>query len=541
MPVLKYTNMKIYKRKNICVSKYKINKLQVQSSELLAKIALPILDVVRGEAIKMVLLPDYSALEIKKTLRAFLSGRWASSRLKIGINQNENDGYSVERDAETIVTINHKGEMSKISVKPEHLIEILKKEPNIEEVAFSPDPFAPNQLKAFVDRDDTEEYILEKEEGWGCTLCGKILSTKWATKVHIKKKCKLQKMEQENLEIDTKEEREESDDLFAHLPRHMRNAAIFLRRKESEKKCRFCKVTLSSLKEMEEHKKRYADGNEWTCPEKDCNRRYSGSQDRQYLEAHMNSHRGITEYKCDQCGKEFHGKIAYDHHEKTHRVKLRQLCQLCPKSSPKFPRDLKSHVKNYHEDKRTIECDICGKLFKVQNKRALTDHIKVHENKREFPCSSCPRKFNTSSYLNLHIITVHEKRIRKDYKCTSCGKDFRSNAKLKEHEYIHTGERPFQCTECGRTFVQGGNLKSHAQKCAESGNKKKESAAGSFATKAVSRQPGHQDLDVEADQENGTNTKNAPLKAKADQEFTKDIKELKKAKKQTKEPSIKEK
>ena len=90
----------------------------------------------------------------------------------------------------------------RIAEKAEPLIEILKAEP-IEEVLSSPDPFAPNELKAYVvDRDDTENYILKKEDGWGCTLCGKILSSKWATKAHIKKKCKLQKMEQEDLEID---------------------------------------------------------------------------------------------------------------------------------------------------------------------------------------------------------------------------------------------------------------------------------------------------------------------------------------------------
>ena len=509
-----------------------IYKLQVRSSKLLANIALPILDVVQGENVKMVLLPDYSALDIKKTLRAFLSGRWTSLResqpkmycgegQEKGISKDENGGNFGEKDGKIAEKV------AKIAEKPEPLIEILKAEP-IEEVLPSPDPFAPNELKAFVDRDDTEDFILKKEDGWGCTLCGKMLSSKWATKAHIKKKCKVQKMEQEDLEIDIKEDKsEESEDLFGNLPRYMRNAAIFLRRKESDKKCRFCKVTLFSLKEMVEHKKRYAEGNEWTCPEKDCNQRYAGSQDRQYLEAHMNSHRGIMEYKCDQCGKEFHGRLSFYHHEKTHRVKLRQLCELCPKSSPKYPTNLQSHIKNYHQDKRTISCDICGKQFKVQNKRGLTDHIKVHANKREFPCSSCPRKFNTSSYLNLHIITVHERRVRKDYKCTSCGKDFRSNAKLKEHENIHTGERPFQCTDCGRTFVQGGNLNSHAQKCAESGKKKKES---------ISAQPDH----PESDQPKGTNPKNSPPKAKADEEPTKDIKEPKKDA-STKQPSIKDK
>ena len=57
--ILKY--IKKNKKTKIHVD-IKIYKLQVRSSKLLANIALPILDVVRGENVKVVLLPDFSAL-----------------------------------------------------------------------------------------------------------------------------------------------------------------------------------------------------------------------------------------------------------------------------------------------------------------------------------------------------------------------------------------------------------------------------------------------------------------------------------------------
>ena len=69
-------------------------------------------------------------------------------------------------------------------------------------------------------------------------------------------------------------------------------------------------------------------------------------------------------------------------------------------------------------------------------------------------------------------------------------------------------------------------MKSHAQKCAEGSNKKESSSA----------QSDH----PESDQLTGTNTKNGPPKAKADEEPTVDMKEPKRDN-FTKQPSNKDK
>ena len=427
----------------------------------------------------MVLLPLHSALQIKKTLRAFLSGRW-TRLLEEQVNQVDKVDNKVSKvdnkGGEVDDKVENKEQGNEVSgqLDMDCMNEIQLKNEPLEDIAAS--PHEDHIVLVDIDQESEEKYILKKEDGWSCSFCGKILRSKKAMRTHIEEKCKLRQKQKEDLEIDTKEDLEETEDPFSHLPRHRRNAANFLRRKETDLTCNFCKVTLSSFQEMKEHKKRYVDGNEWTCPEKDCKQRFSGSMFRKYLEAHMNAHRGITEYTCEECGKEFTGRIHYALHRKTHQERVRQSCELCPGMPPKYPRDLVSHMRNYHdEDQQKLSCDICGRAFRRHQKRSLLDHIQVHENKREFPCNDCPLKFNTLRYLKLHKKTVHEKRVKKDYKCDTCKKEFRSNAKLIEHKYIHSGQKPFQCTFCGRAFAQGANLKSHSQRCSENGNLKSHS------------------------------------------------------------------
>ncbi|KAG3271825.1 transcription factor YY2 [Ictidomys tridecemlineatus] len=110
---------------------------------------------------------------------------------------------------------------------------------------------------------------------------------------------------------------------------------------------------------------------------------------------------------------------------------------------------------------RNIACPHKGCVKMFRDNSAMRKHLHIH-GPRVHVCAECGKAFVESSKLKRHQL-VHTGE--KPFQCTfeGCGKRFSLDFNLRTHVRIHTGDRPYVCPfdGCNKKFAQSTNLKSH--------------------------------------------------------------------------------
>ena len=111
-----------------------------------------------------------------------------------------------------------------------------------------------------------------------------------------------------------------------------------------------------------------------------------------------------------------------------------------------------------NETRKRCPCTICDKSFCYPSQ--LREHERVHTGERPFICFICSKTFKRAGNLKKHQAIHSDER---PYQCAVCLRRFKDKSNLIQHQKIHTGEKAFLCPECGYSCRTSSKMELHKQ------------------------------------------------------------------------------
>lgn len=172
----------------------------------------------------------------------------------------------------------------------------------------------------------------------------------------------------------------------------------------------------------------------------------------------------VSQLTCNVCNKTFENKKRMSQHMKVHEEKAKFICDKCGKMY-RNQFNLENHKSSQHgeyldEHQNVYKCRLCNEKF--DNRTDLYSHMKNHsKDSQELLCDTCGKCFTNNHNLKNHMRTHLDIR---PHACTLCEKRFRTRLLLKQHLHVHTGIKEFQCTVCMQSFAKQDSLRIHMKK-----------------------------------------------------------------------------